>query len=76
MCCGAIYWSGIRRVIYCCSEKILAKYAGDDFLCECRKTFEKGINKIVVEGPLLEEEGEPLHASFWPSLLNPTPISN
>lgn len=68
MCSGAMYWAGIRHVIYCCSELSLAKYAGDDFLCPCRDTFKKGRQTVTVEGPVLEEEGEALHRQYWPAL--------
>jgi tRNA(Arg) A34 adenosine deaminase TadA len=68
MCSGAMYWAGIRHVIYCCSELSLAKYAGDDFLCPCRDTFKKGQQPVTVEGPVLEEEGEALHRQYWPAL--------
>lgn len=65
MCSGAIYWAGIRHVVYGCAEGTLARYAGDDFLASCRDVFARGHQPVRVEGPLLEEEGAPLHANFW-----------
>jgi len=65
MCSGAIYWAGIGHVVYGTSESKLAEFAGDDFLAPCRVTFAKGKRPITVEGPILEEEGAPLHANFW-----------
>ena len=68
MCCGALYWSGVAKVVYVSSEKALAKHAGDDFLCPCRETFAKGKRQVEVKGPVMEEEGEKLHAAYWPML--------
>ena len=69
MCSGAMYWGGISHVVYCCSESTLAKYAGDDFLTPCKEIFAKGKSRTVkIEGPILEEEGAPLHAKYWPVL--------
>lgn len=65
MCSGAIYWAGIGHVVYGTSETKLAEYAGDDFLAPCRTTFARGKRPVTVEGPILEEEGAPLHADFW-----------
>lgn len=66
MCCGAIYWSwNISRVVYACPESLLAKHAGDDFLCPCRDTFARGKRVIRVEGPFLADLAELPHASYW-----------
>jgi tRNA(Arg) A34 adenosine deaminase TadA len=65
MCSGAIYWAGIGHVVYGCGEDTLASYAGDDFLAPCRATFAKGKRVVLVEGPVLDDEGAPLHANFW-----------
>lgn len=65
MCSGAIYWSGIGRVVYGCSEARLAGYAGSDFLIPSRDIFAKGKRPICIEGPILEEESVVLHARFW-----------
>ena len=65
MCAGAIYWAGIRSVVYGCSEARLGQFAGDDFLMPCRTVFARGKRSIVVIGPVLEEEGAAIHAGYW-----------
>jgi tRNA(Arg) A34 adenosine deaminase TadA len=67
-CCAAVVWSyRIFRVVYACPESGLAKYAGDDFLCPCREVFARAKNKIVVEGPFMEDEAVKAHAKYWPA---------
>ncbi|MGB0389737.1 MAG: nucleoside deaminase [Ardenticatenaceae bacterium] len=65
MCCGAIYWAGISKVVYGCSAEALGKIAGDDFLIPCREILGKGAREIEVIGPVLEQEGLNIHQSFW-----------
>jgi tRNA(Arg) A34 adenosine deaminase TadA len=65
MCCGAIYWAGIRHVVYGCSADALARHAGGSLAVPCRDTFERGRHSTIVEGPLLEAEGEALHDGAW-----------
>ena len=66
MCCDALYWAGVHRVVFVGSEKGLAKHAGFDFLCPATETFAKGNRPILVQGPVLEEEGSIIHGEFWP----------
>ncbi len=47
MCCGAIYWGNIGRVVYGTTEKKLLELTGDDeqnptFDLPCRDVFAKG----------------------------------
>ena len=65
MCAGAIYWSGISKVVFACSDETLAKWAGKDFLTPCRDIFALGKRKIEVIGPLLEQEAEVHHQNYW-----------
>ena len=65
MCCGAIYWAGIRHVVYGCSAHVLARHAGGSLTVPCREVFAHGRCATVVEGPLLEVEGEALHVGAW-----------
>jgi len=65
MCCGAIYWSGIRHVVYGCSAQVLARHAGGSLVVPCREVFAHGRCHTIVEGPLLESEGEVVHVGFW-----------
>ena len=70
MCAGAIYWSGIGRVVYALAEKDLLRYTGSHeenptLDLPCREVFARGQRAVVVEGPLLEEEAGKVHMGFW-----------
>lgn len=72
MCSGAIYWTGIGRVVYGISEKELKRLTGDDvrnltMSLDCRKVLNSGQIKIEVIGPINEvkNEIEKLHKKFW-----------
>jgi len=68
MCSGAIYWSGYRTVVYGTAEITLAEHSSGDFLMPCREVFAKGHNTVTVIGPVLDDEGGHIHASYWPNL--------
>ena len=63
MCCGAIFWSGIRFVVFGCSHDTLAAHAGNALL---RSAFDilqpEGVH---LEGPLTDQIGDKLHAEYW-----------
>jgi tRNA(Arg) A34 adenosine deaminase TadA len=70
MCAGAIFWSGIGRVVYALSERgllaLVAHLPGDNFLdLPCREVFSRGGRTVEVTGPLLEEEARQVHLGFW-----------
>jgi tRNA(Arg) A34 adenosine deaminase TadA len=62
MCCGAIFWCGVRHVAYSCSHTTLAKWAGDDLLMSSRTLLG---TTVTIKGPILEENGEEPHKTFW-----------
>jgi tRNA(Arg) A34 adenosine deaminase TadA len=70
MCSGAIYWTGIGRVVYALSEAALLELTGDHsenptFSLPCREVFARGQRHIDVIGPLLEDEAVMPHRGFW-----------
>ncbi|WP_194792066.1 nucleoside deaminase [Pseudomonas sp. UFMG81] len=70
MCAGAIYWTGIGRVVYALSEHALLGLTGahpenPTFSLPCRDVFARGQRAIDVHGPLLEEEAGVVHKGFW-----------
>ncbi|OUM96598.1 MAG: tRNA-specific adenosine deaminase [Thermobacillus sp. ZCTH02-B1] len=72
MCAGAIYWSGIGRVVYGISERRLAELTGGDernptLDLPCRTVFAAGRRPIEVLGPFPEVEAETVavHAGYW-----------
>jgi xanthine permease len=70
MCTGAVYWTGIGRIVYALSEHRLLELTGDDpenptFDLPCREVLSRGQREIEVLGPLLEDEAAAAHAGFW-----------
>jgi len=70
MCAGAIYWSGIGRVVYGQSEKGLKEQTGaheenPTLDLPCRVVFGAGQRATEVVGPLLEDEAAALQAGAW-----------
>ena len=70
MCAGAIYWTGIGRVVYALSEPALLGLTGahpenPTFSLPCREVFARGQRPIEVVGPLLEDEAAVVHRGFW-----------
>jgi tRNA(Arg) A34 adenosine deaminase TadA len=70
MCAGAIYWTGIGRVVFALAEKGLLHYTGNDeenptLDLPCREVFARGQRRIVVAGPMLEDEAGKVHEGFW-----------
>ena len=65
MCSGAIYWSGIERVIFACSAEKLYEYASGGLHISCREIFQKGEHSVEVIGPILEDEAAQAHIGFW-----------
>lgn len=68
MCTGAIFWSGIRRVVYSLPALRLGEIANDKFCGPCTDLFDKADDKTEVIGPILPEQGESVHSSFWTAL--------
>jgi tRNA(Arg) A34 adenosine deaminase TadA len=67
MCSGAIYWSGIRRVVFSFPALELGALAGDPFCAPCRPLFERGAEPTEVVGPVLLDRGRAVHAGYWPA---------
>ncbi|MGO4144604.1 nucleoside deaminase [Paenarthrobacter sp. YAF11_1] len=70
MCAGAVYWTGIGRVVYGLSEESLLGITGDNpenptLSLPCREVFSRGQRHISVVGPLLEDEAAEPHRDFW-----------
>ncbi len=69
MCAGAIYWSGIGRVVFALSGAALtALVEGGQELglaLSCREVFSHGGRPVEVSGPHLEEQGRAVHEGFW-----------
>lgn len=70
MCAGAIYWTGLKRVVFGLTERALKEITGNhpenptlDLPCEV--VFAAGQRKVEVIGPMLEDEAAAVHEGFW-----------
>jgi isopenicillin N synthase-like dioxygenase/tRNA(Arg) A34 adenosine deaminase TadA len=77
MCAGAIYWSGVGRVVYGCSatqlEALLSGPGGFDVpIAKLYGMASKGARKIQVKGPFMARESLQAHddANVWILKLN------
>jgi tRNA(Arg) A34 adenosine deaminase TadA len=70
MCAGAMYWTGVGRLVYALSETKLYEMTGANtdnptMHLECREVLARGQRNIEVLGPALEIEAAAVHAQFW-----------
>jgi tRNA(Arg) A34 adenosine deaminase TadA len=65
MCVGAMYWAGIRSLVYGLPCEELAALAGRDFLVPCRELFATSTETVTVTGPLLIDLARDVHAGYW-----------
>lgn len=70
MCAGAIYWSGIARVVFALSEQglrdIVAAQEGVPTMeLPCREVFARGGRPVAVAGPVDLREAAAVHDGFW-----------
>lgn len=69
MCAAAIFWAGIRRVVFGLSQARLYAMGSDEnaprLILSCREVFSRGNLALEVEGPLLEDEAAAVHEGFW-----------
>ncbi len=59
MCAGAIYWSGVGRVVYGLSIESMTAVGGaqaDELALHCREVMACGTRHVEVMGPALEDE--------------------
>ncbi|HET7795288.1 MAG TPA: nucleoside deaminase [Rhizobacter sp.] len=70
MCAGAIFWSGIPRVVFGIDAERLRVFRGTvatqrDAELSCRDVFRASPHAIEAIGPCLVEEASVLHRGFW-----------
>lgn len=70
MCAGAIFWSGIRRVVFGIDAVSLRAFRSTqagaaDLEMSCRQVFATSIEPFVVIGPALVEEAAAPHHAYW-----------
>lgn len=65
MCAGAIYWAGIRRVVYSVPAERLYDHTQYGVRISCRELYSRANEELEMVGPILEDEGFILHQGFW-----------
>jgi tRNA(Arg) A34 adenosine deaminase TadA len=70
MCSGAIYWSGIGRVVFALSEADLAGLVAEEdgippLRLPSREVFARGGREIQVSGPAALPSATAVHEGFW-----------
>ena len=70
MCAGAIFWSGIRRVVFGIDAVSLRVFRGElaeqrDAELSCRDVFAASPHEIECIGPVMLEESSAPHIGFW-----------
>lgn len=70
MCSGAIYWSGIGRVVYALAGDTFKAIVNDNdgeatLGMPCRDVFARGGRAVEVAGPMLEDQAREVHLDFW-----------
>ena len=70
MCCAAIFWGGVGRLVFALSEAVFHDLIGPDadgLRVGSRDVFAHGQRPIEVDGPALEDEALAPHRGFWDS---------
>jgi tRNA(Arg) A34 adenosine deaminase TadA len=70
MCAGAIFWSGIRRVVFGLDAVALRRFrvlqaGARDVALSCREVFAASPEPVQVIGPWLADEAEAPHRAYW-----------
>ncbi len=65
MCSGAIYWSGIPKLVFGVSGADLGQIAGESFVWSSAELFDRGSRNLQVIGPIGATTGRKLHQTFW-----------
>ncbi|MFB3109501.1 MAG: nucleoside deaminase [Candidatus Binatia bacterium] len=62
MCCGAIHWAGILKLVYGVTASHARKAVGREYEgIPCKEVFQRINPTVTVVGPLMEEEGLKVH---------------
>lgn len=70
MCAGAIFWSGIRRVVFGIDAVSLRRFRATqagaaDLQMSCRDVFASSAEPFTVIGPALDDEAAAPHHAYW-----------
>ncbi len=66
MCSGAIYWAGIRHVVYGFPADRLEEMVGGSGLHRSsRDVLGDATGNVLIEGPILEDAARRVHERYW-----------
>ena len=56
MCAGALYWAGIRRIVYAASNEVMnGLFGGDQLPIHCAEVLAGASRTVRVDGPVLAD---------------------
>ena len=68
MCSGAILWAGVPRVVYGVGAHAMSEIVGEPYRgLPFREISAAAGFSIEVVGPVMQDDGLQIHASFWPA---------
>ncbi|MEO7851370.1 MAG: nucleoside deaminase [Rubrivivax sp.] len=57
MCCGALFWAGVARIVYAAPNRAMGELLGGALLpVNCAELLAHAVPAVQVDGPLLAEE--------------------
>ncbi|MBL8147821.1 MAG: nucleoside deaminase [Anaerolineae bacterium] len=65
MCSAAIFWTGIRTVVFACSAAQLDTIGDVGFDLTSREVFARARQPVTIIGPVLEAEAMAVHERYW-----------
>lgn len=68
MCAGAIYWSGIKQIVYACSGDMLNEIAGKSLVCHSAEVYKGAIEPPTVKASnskTIIDQAQQQHALYW-----------
>ena len=68
MCAGAIFWSGVQRVVFALDVATMQRLAGeasDELLISCGEVLARGTRRLRVEGPHLAAEAAAVLQAYY-----------
>ncbi len=66
MCCGALYWGGLRHVVFGLRASRLEDLMGGVGLRRpSTEVLGYAAESVLIEGPILEDEALAVHSGYW-----------
>jgi len=66
MCCGAVYWAGIRHVVFGFpADRLEEMVGGSGIHRSSRDILGDATGDVRIDGPVLEDAAGAVHARYW-----------